>query len=370
MKDFAKSIVCNAKIDDDYQKFIQKYGRPETKEEAKRLIELAKKEGIDKSYIDGMERGLYKFYNKTGNSKCGNGILDILKSEKPIKMKSSKGEIVTIDPDGTAVHQEKEGGQKLVEQYNSYKEAEEYYKNHGYVKVSNESLGEYMSKKPHVINEEKTGAEEFFKKLAKDGEERAEKDDKDIEKVGNALGKDIYQHKLDPNQYMVVDWDKDTVTIIVNGVVRDVIKNTDKVAYAVDHVYKRVNSMNKVGNAKDKNDKDLKVGDIVDVRGKKGKITKIIGDVIEVFYDNSGTYNPDRTDRHYADEATKVGNSKIGNETSDDKFAYVMREFDEGKLKTPDGKVVTDPAQAKAIAYSESKKAENGLARARNAIKK
>ena len=60
----------------------------------------------------------------------------------------------------------------------------------------------------------------------------------------------------------------------------------------------------------------------------------------------------------------------VGNSASDDKFAYVMREFDEGKLKTPDGKVVTDPAQAKAIAYSESKKTENGLARARNAIKK
>ena len=60
----------------------------------------------------------------------------------------------------------------------------------------------------------------------------------------------------------------------------------------------------------------------------------------------------------------------VKNSASDDKFAYVMREFDEGKLKTPDGKVVTDPAQAKAIAYSESKKTENGLARARNAIKK
>lgn len=60
---------------------------------------------------------------------------------------------------------------------------------------------------------------------------------------------------------------------------------------------------------------------------------------------------------------------KIGN-SEDDKFAYVMREFDEGKLKTPDGKVVTDPAQAKAIAYSESKKTENGLERARNAMAK
>lgn len=60
----------------------------------------------------------------------------------------------------------------------------------------------------------------------------------------------------------------------------------------------------------------------------------------------------------------------VGNSASDDKFAYVMREFADGKLKTPDGKVVTDPEQAKAIAYSESKKVENGLARARKAIKK
>ena len=69
-------------------------------------------------------------------------------------------------------------------------------------------------------------------------------------------------------------------------------------------------------------------------------------------------------------EGPKGVMSTIKNSASDDKFAYVMREFDEGKLKTPDGKVVTDPAQAKAIAYSESKKTENGLTRARNAIKK
>lgn len=172
-------------------------------------------------------------------------------------------------------------------------------------KTGNDTPWEYAHRKPKVINDDKTGAEEFFKQLSDDVKEREEKDDADIEKVGNALGKDIYQHKLDPNQYMVVDWDKDTVTIIVNGAVRDVIKNTDKVAYAVSHVYKKVNSMNKVGNASE----------------------------------------------------------------TDDKFAYVMSEFDEGKLKTPDGKVVTDPAQAKAIAYSESKKTENGLARARKAIK-
>lgn len=264
----------------------------------------------------------------------------------------------------------------------------------------------------NIVRNSKTGAEEFFKQLSDDVKEREKKDDADIEKVGNA---------------------------------------------------------------KDKNDKDIKVGDFVNVTGKKGKVTKIIGDVVEVFFDNSGTYYPDRTDRYYASECTKIGNkykpgdevtvrlpgkgakralvvrdegniikvsfsedgpevtvlpsevsnSKVGNsktgnvaseyeilkqdpskmhpmykkayeeamkklaredeefkkrfekeygvkaknEASDDKFAYVMREFDEGKIKTPDGKVVTDPAQAKAIAYSESKKTENGLARARNAMK-
>ena len=72
--------------------------------------------------------------------------------------------------------------------------------------------------------------------------------------------------------------------------------------------------------------------------------------------------------RREIEDKIKYYQSHIGNSASDDKFAYVMREFDEGKLKTPDGKVVTDPAQAKAIAYSESKKTENGLARARNAM--
>ena len=68
------------------------------------------------------------------------------------------------------------------------------------------------------------------------------------------------------------------------------------------------------------------------------------------------------------DGFVKISNSQTGNASSDDKFSYVMREFEAGKLKTPDGKVVTDPEQAKAIAYSESKKTENGLARARKAI--
>jgi hypothetical protein len=52
----------------------------------------------------------------------------------------------------------------------------------------------------------------------------------------------------------------------------------------------------------------------------------------------------------------------------DDKFAAVMREFHRGTLHSSDGKIVTDPAQAKAIAASESGKTKKG--ELRQAIRK
>lgn len=63
--------------------------------------------------------------------------------------------------------------------------------------------------------------------------------------------------------------------------------------------------------------------------------------------------------------------TNIGNEETkaERKFGKVMGEFEEGALKTPQGKTVTDPAQAKAIAYSEADKVDN-LKRARNAMNK
>ena len=67
----------------------------------------------------------------------------------------------------------------------------------------------------------------------------------------------------------------------------------------------------------------------------------------------------------------KKGNSQTGNEETkaERKFGKVMGEFEEGSLKTPQGKTVTDPKQAKAIAYSEADKVDN-LKRARNAMNK
>lgn len=70
-------------------------------------------------------------------------------------------------------------------------------------------------------------------------------------------------------------------------------------------------------------------------------------------------------------ELKRWAEQKIGNEETkaERKFGKVMGEFEEGSLKTPQGKTVTDPEQAKAIAYSEADKVDN-LKRARNAMNK
>jgi len=292
-----------------------------------------------------------------------------------------------------------------------------------------EREAEAYVKKIKTGNEDKTGAEEFFKQLSDDVKEREEKDDADIEKVGNAnletsveKGKlglwNWYVHKdgtivsggtssteanakemarkalekekagnkvgnskignatpnyrykdfliTNPEGHEYIVFLKDGRTVCYRG--------TTSKAQAEDwcdwHDPKTGKSIgnSKTGNAKDKNGKDLRVGDIVLVwtsAGERaGKVKEVSGDRITVAIRNEGDWS---TPGKLAD---KVSNSKTGNSASDDKFAYVMREFDAGKLKTPDGKVVTDPAQAKAIAYSESKKTENGLARARNAMAK
>lgn len=385
-----------------------------------------------------------KNWNYIEGAKTGNGILDIFKSEKPIKMKSSKGAIVTIHPDGSAAHQEKEGSQMAVHHYNSFKEAVEYYKNQGYVKVGNETLHEYATSKPRVINEGKTGDEEFFKKLSDDVKEREKKDDADIEKVGNSSISGGTFKSDDGSQKAVIDVNPQSGTARVVWFEND-RQNGSSDYRSIDLATAAVKrkGLKKVGNsmvgnyskeellkyAKQYGDKELidhimsgkmtqaELGartrwfqyqwDGRDINGKivdKEKAGNKIGnaryttreDVISHLdtdlYDickkvpaasPSYAYVSElqkkgwdiSTISKYSKEIGKIidrykaGNAKTGNSASDDKFAYVMREFDEGKLKTPDGKVVTDPAQAKAIAYSESKKTENGLARARNAMK-
>lgn len=70
------------------------------------------------------------------------------------------------------------------------------------------------------------------------------------------------------------------------------------------------------------------------------------------------------------DSAVSAGKKIVGNETAEEKkFGHVMREFDRGELKSSSGETVTNPEQAKAIAYSESEKVKN-LKRARNSMTK
>ena len=70
-------------------------------------------------------------------------------------------------------------------------------------------------------------------------------------------------------------------------------------------------------------------------------------------------------------ELKRWAEQKIGNEETkaERKFGKVMGEFKKGTLKSSSGETVTNPEQAKAIAYSESEKVDN-LKRARNAMAK
>lgn len=214
----------------------------------------------------------------------------------------------------------------------------------GNSKTGNDTPLEYAHRKPKVINDDKTGAEEFFKQLSDDVKEREKKDDKEIKLVGN----ETYQHKLYPNKYVIIEGNN--YKIVTDGKVEKSGKITDAVLYGIKQTYKRV------GNS---------TSEYEILKQDPSKMHPMYKKAYEEALKKLA-----REDEEFKKRFEKEYGVKAKNEAPDDKFAYVMREFDEDKLKTPDGKVVTDPAQAKAIAYSESKKTENGLARARNAMNK
>ena len=210
--------------------------------------------------------------------------------------------------------------------------------------TGNDTPAEYFSKKPKVIGNEKTGAEGFFKKLSNDVKEREKEDDEEIKLVGN----ETYQHKLYPDKYVIIEGKK--YKIVTDGKVEKSGELTDAVLYGINQTYKRVGNV---------------ASEYEILKQDPSKMHPLYKKAYEEAMKKLARENEDFKKRFEKEYGVKAKNSE-----ADDKFAYVMREFDEGKLKTPDGKVVTDPEQAKAIAYSESKKTENGLARARNAIKK
>lgn len=82
---------------------------------------------------------------------------------------------------------------------------------------------------------------------------------------------------------------------------------------------------------------EYQIGDIIQFKGKNVKVTKITGNVVEA---------------QVMDACTK--DEEVG-----EKFKTVMEEFGKGELKSSSGETVTDPEQAKAIAYSEQREAKD-----------
>lgn len=349
-------------------------------------------------YLDGHK---WELQNKYGNSKIGNTQVDntwtpdqALKYYEDAKKSNDENKMKEIKD---IIRQEKYAAYKYYQELESRKD-DILHNNSGYgkiaylgdakkkyeawqnvaSKVGNDTPLEYARRKPRVINEDKTGAEEFFKQLSDDVKEREEKDDADIEKVGNAnLETSVEKGKLG-----LWNWYVHKDGTIVSGGTSSTEANAKEMARKA---LEKEKAGNKVGNSTWEEPRRMPFQpralryayEQAKKKGLSGQ--KLEAEMLRIAkttpHDSAATESEMRKDvsewvLSHGKPEDFVNNKRTGNEAPDDKFAYVMREFNEGKLKTPDGKVVTDPAQAKAIAYSESKKTENGVARARKAMNK
>lgn len=206
--------------------------------------------------------------------------------------------------------------------------------------------------KDHIVMKSADGGEVQIKK---DGEAWYKKDNQSqiVRDKHSSFEKAVEAYKL--HGFKIGN--QDGVARMFQGLVKDEKKDEKKDSGAIDDLEK---VGNKVGNAK--SIWELPDGRMATVKEDGTVEIKKKGDSSLYVYK---VWDKERAER----QLERKGAKKVGNSASDDKFAYVMREFDEGKLKSSSGETVTDPEQAKAIAYSESKKAENGLVRARKAMK-
>ena len=414
MKDFAKSIVCNtkaeaAKVGNAYQyagsipiEKIPDNWRPEFPKAGYVVYYAPNKakwfatEAEAKKFAESQDKA-----QKTGNSKVGNEakVNPVDPSQKPGSKpnpdnnqnpkKNQKEEIT--DKNGRTFREVLEEVKKTGNKYNikpmSYKAdayrygkelAEQDFKNFKYSNTStlesiyrNNTSGEdyeqygfsdfkkgYYDTYQQMDKKVGNSTEKLFYGLSKDAEKEEEKSDEaldELKKTGNTkVKKTLFKSLSTPT----------TWTPGING--RPIAGAPEfKGTFAKDEAEKWTDKWIK--------DHGFEVENKVGNASSEYEILKQDPSKMHPMYKKAyeeAMKKLAREDEEFKKRFEKEYGVKAKNEASDDKFAYVMREFDEGKLKTPDGKVVTDPAQAKAIAYSESKKTENGLARARNAIKK
>ena len=288
-----------------YREFIKKYGYPKTKEQAKALIEKAKKEGIDPDYIKGMERGLntwdadphqfeYKVVVTYGKGINGGPLAD------PEK-------IVYADSDEEA----KKMALKYTENW----------------KLKENPVAKIVSKKK-LTNDADTVLEynAEIQRLTRKAEQLRKmgqgKSAIEVEKQIEKLGKEL----------------------------RDYSRDDD----ATEH-----GSIEEYGQNKETESMPLEKDPTLaqDEYKPNPKVIRILEDL------RAHKLSPEAADKMlvqagvpYVMAGLMVRKPEQYIPVNDeDKFGTVMKEFYEGKLKSSSGEKVTDPQQAKAIAYSETK---------------
>jgi len=214
---------------------------------------------------------------------------------------------------------------------------------------------ENLSKVGNVNTGNQDGVARMFEGLVKDENKEVEKDSgsiEDLEKVGNLSKNELLE---------TLEAEKKLLKVLEErggekgyGTIPSLYRASKR--HIQDLEKKLKNIGNKVGNS---------TYDITE-RDYENEYKTLVRERNNV---QEGSPEYKKIQKRLEEIRKKLGRSPFGNSASDDKFAYVMREFEEGKLKSSSGDIVTNPEQAKAIAYSESKKAENGLSRARMAMK-
>lgn len=335
MKDFAKSIhVGNKEVGnalkytnlEEAKKMCQQMNDSLAPDAALRHFRhVYEKDGV--YYVMETGEAVAKGMKRVGNSKVGNAKWSILEVTNPNTPNDGKY-VGTIEAD------------TKYEAESKFKKENPNIENRVVaVKVKNASVEEQNEK--------------LFHSLKKDVEEKEEDNNEKIEEVGNASSfVESAKRHIGENKTKA---DAEYWQYVIDKLKMDDPEEKAFVVVAKRELEKTKANLSKVGNATyDMTERDYE-NEYKSLVQKRNNL-------------QTGTKEYEEVQKKLAEIRKKIGRSPFGNSASDDKFAYVMREFDEGKLKTPDGKVVTSPEQAKAIAYSESKKAENGLARARNAM--
>ena len=224
IKDDAKAKELHKKMM-DAKEIAEEWGRASYSQKKDNL------EGGRKAAEDAYRKAKKEYEDYAMNTKTGNMLLNV------VAVEIGKPWMIYYDTEADEYYTDYKGTIHDNPGFRTKQEAINYVKKR--MKTENKKTGndtpwEYAHRKPKVINEDKTGAEEFFKKLAHDVDEREKKDDAEIKLVGN----ETYQHKLYPDKYVIIEGKN--YKIITDGKVEKTGVLTDAVLYGINQTYKKV----------------------------------------------------------------------------------------------------------------------------------